>query len=104
MTPSRLLGFACAAVVLWATAVPFATAQDGRLSLADRVTRLEQQRQQDDGSQALNVDLLNRINQLQTELQTLRGMLEEQGHRLGEMEQRNRDQALDFDSRLEELE
>ncbi len=104
MTFSRVLFVVSAAVALVATAVPFARAQDGRLSLADRVSQLEQQRQQDAGTQSLNVDLLNRVNQLQTEVQTLRGMVEEQGHRLSELEQRARDQAMDFDARLSALE
>lgn len=91
------------AVALWAAAAPFATAQDGRLSLADRVARLEQQ-QAGAGQQAGSVDLLNRISQLQSEVQVLRGMLEEQDFKLRELERQNRDQATDFDSRLERLE
>lgn len=91
------------AVALWAAAAPFATAQDGRLSLADRVARLEQQ-QAGAGQQAGSVDLLNRISQLQSEVQVLRGMLEEQDFKLRELERQNRDQAADFDSRLERLE
>lgn len=104
MSFKRRIGVTTAAVVLWATAASAVLAQDGRLSLADRVAQLEQQSQQDDGSRALNVELLNRVNQLQSEVQTLRGMLEEQGHRLGELERRTRDQAMDFDARLEVLE
>ncbi len=104
MTFQRFMMVKITAVALVATAVPFAQAQDGRLSLADRVSQLEQQRQQDAGSQSLNVELLNRVNQLQTEVQLLRGMVEEQGHRFGELEQRARDQALDFDARLSALE
>lgn len=100
---SRSIFVALAAVALAATAAP-SWAQDGRLSLADRVSRLEQQNRQDEGSATLNVELLNRINQLQTEVQTLRGMVEEQGHRLTELERRSRDQSLDFDARLESLE
>lgn len=104
MTFQRQVVVVVAAVVLWATAASFVAAQDGRLSLADRVARLEQQVRQPDGAQSLNADLLNRVNQLQTEVATLRGMLEEQGHRLDELERRSRDQAMDFDSRIEQLE
>ena len=104
MTFSQRVLVVSAAVALMATAAPFAQAQDGRLSLADRVSQLEQQHQQDAGTQSLNVELLNRVNQLQTEVQTLRGMVEEQGHRLTELEQRGRDQAMDFDARLSALE
>ncbi|MCB1568682.1 MAG: tol-pal system protein YbgF [Xanthomonadales bacterium] len=104
MTFSQRVLVVSAAVALMATAAPFAQAQDGRLSLADRVSQLEQQHQQDAGTQSLNVELLNRVNQLQTEVQTLRGMVEEQGHRLTEFERRARDQAMDFDARLSTLE
>ncbi len=104
MTFTRICRVTITAAALWAAAVPLASAQNSRLSLADRVALLEQKTQQDVGSQSLNVDLLNRVNQLQSEVQTLRGMLEEQGHRLSEMERRGRDQAMDFDSRLESLE
>jgi len=94
-----------AAVALWATAACFcpAAGQAGRLSLADRVAQLERQQQAAPPADA-NVDLLNRVSQLQSELQALRGMLEEQDFRLREMERRNRDLAVDFDSRLERLE
>ncbi len=103
---SRHFGVACAAVVLWATAACFsvAIAQGGRLSLADRVAQLERQQQAAPAAVDGNVELLNRITQLQSEVQTLRGMLEEQDFKLREMERRNRDLAVDFDSRLERLE
>lgn len=104
MTFVRFIVAAMVAVALWAAATSSVDAQTSRLSLADRVAQLEQQNRQNAGEAALNVDLLNRVNQLQSEVQTLRGMLEEQGHRLAELERRNRDQAMDFDSRLEALE
>ena len=103
MSASRTIGCASVAVALWAAASSFVFAQDGRLSLADRVARLEQQ-QQGGSAQASSVDLLNRITQLQTEVQVLRGMIEEQDFKLQELERRNRDLAVDFDSRLERLE
>ncbi|MCX7562818.1 tol-pal system protein YbgF [Xanthomonadaceae bacterium XH05] len=106
MTRFRILRSAVAAVALMATASSLALAQGGRLSLAERVDRLERQ-QQDAGNaqqQSASVDLLNRITQLQTEVQVLRGMLEEQDFKLRELERRNRDLAVDFDSRLERLE
>ena len=105
MVMSRHSGVICAAVVLWATAACFsvAVAQGGRLSLADRVAQLERQQQTAPAADA-NVELLNRLTQLQSEVQALRGMLEEQDFKLREMERRNRDLAVDFDSRLERLE
>ncbi len=107
MTSSRILRSAVAAVALMATASSFALAQGGRLSLAERVERLERQQQgsaADTQQQASSVDLLNRITQLQTEVQVLRGMIEEQDFKLSELERRNRDLAVDFDARLERLE
>lgn len=102
MSGSRILSQAIAALALWAIAASFASAQDGRLSLADRVARLEQQ--QSNGAQQGAMDMLNRMTQMQTELQVLRGMLEEQQFRIDELERRNRDLAADFDSRIERLE
>lgn len=99
----RAICSAVAAVALWAAAVPFSAAQDGRLSLSERVARLEQQ-QQGSGASSASVDLLNRITQMQAEVQALRGLLEEQQFKLEELERRNRDLAADFDSRLERLE
>ena len=96
MTSSRILRSAVAAVALMATASSFALAQGGRLSLAERVERLERQQQgsaADTQQQASSVDLLNRITQLQTEVQVLRGMIEEQDFKLNELERRNRDLA-----------
>ena len=107
MTFPRILRSAVAAVALMATASSLAQAQGGRLSLADRVERLERQQQDSDAGaqqQASSVELLNRITQLQTEVQVLRGMVEEQDFKLRELERRNRDLAVDFDSRLERLE
>lgn len=101
---TRIFVSAMTAVALWATAVSCVHAQSSRLSLAERVAQLEQDSQRQQGDTTLNVDLLNRVNQLQSEVQTLRGMLEEQGHRLSDLERRNRDQTLDFDARLEALE
>ncbi len=106
MSMSRSICVTCAAVVLWATAAFFSTAfaQSGRLSLADRVALLERQQQQTATTPDANLELLNRLTQLQSEVQALRGMIEEQDFKLREMERRNRDLATDFDSRLERLE
>ena len=92
----RVLG---AAAVL-AAASSSAFAQSGRLSLAERVQRLEQQAQ---GGQS-TVELLNRITELQAEVQTLRGLVEQQTFKIEELEKRNRDQYVDLDARLARLE
>lgn len=71
-----------------------------RLSLADRVGRLEQQA---DNSQA-NADLLNQLNQLRTEVISLRQAIEQLQHENSQLQQTSRDQYLDLDGRLNRLE
>ena len=83
-----------------AAASSLAVAQSGRLSLADRVAVLEQR----SSDNQANVELLNRITQLQAEVQTLRGLLEEQNYKLEELQRLQRDQAVDFDQRIARLE
>lgn len=89
-----------AAVALVATASVFAQA---RPSLADRVARLEQQQTQAQANNQ-NVELLNRIADLQTEIQSLRAQLEKQQFELEQLKQRNRQQYLDLDGRLGRIE
>ena len=74
-----------------------------RLSLADRVTRLEQQAAQQNQSQQ-NLELLNRLTELQAEVQSLRALLEQLQNENEQLKQRNREQYLDLDSRLQRLE
>lgn len=50
------------------------------------------------------VDMFNRIEKLQRDVQQLRGELEVQTHRLDEIQRRQREQYLDIDRRLLELE
>jgi tol-pal system protein YbgF len=92
---------ALGAAAILVAASPMALGQSGRLSLAERVARLEQQAQ---GGGQSTVDLLNRITELQTEVQNLRGKVEEQNFKLQELEKRNRDQYVDLDGRLARLE
>jgi tol-pal system protein YbgF len=89
-----------AAVALVATASVFAQA---RPSLADRVARLEQQQIQAQANNQ-NVELLNRITDLQTEIQSLRAQLEKQQFELEQLKQRNRQQYIDLDGRLGRIE
>lgn len=83
-----------------AAASSMAQAQEGRLSLSERMARLEQQA--NTGQQT--VDLLNRITELQAEVQSLRGQIEEQSFKIQELEKRNRDQYVDLDSRIARIE
>jgi tol-pal system protein YbgF len=87
-----------------ATAVAFSvSAQSSRLSLAERVARLEQAQAQGDSNEQ-TLELLNRIGQLQSEVQSLRGLVEQQGFEIESLKKRARDQYLDLDSRLNRLE
>ena len=78
-------------------------AQSGRLSLAERVARIEAQ-SQGQGSGQSTVDLLNRIDGLQSEVQSLRGLVEQQSFAIEELKKRGRDQYVDLDSRVGRLE
>jgi tol-pal system protein YbgF len=86
-----------------ATIVSPALAQSGRLSLAERVERLEQQAA-GQGEVAGNVELLNRITQLQSEVQALRNLVEQQAFEIENLKRRARDQYVDLDSRIARLE
>jgi tol-pal system protein YbgF len=74
-----------------------------RLSLADRVAKLEQQAQPQGQSQA-NVELLNKMNTLQSEIQALRAQVEELQNENTQLKERNRAQYVDLDTRLQRIE
>jgi tol-pal system protein YbgF len=78
-----------------------AFAQDSRLSLADRVARLEQQAQNKDQS---GTGLVNQMQQLQAQVQQLQGQVEELQHQLQTLEDKNKAQYTDLDARLGRLE
>jgi tol-pal system protein YbgF len=78
-----------------------AFAQDSRLSLADRVTRLEQQAQNKDQS---GTGMVNQMQQLQSQVQQLQGQIEELQHRLQTLDDKNKAQYTDLDARLGRLE
>ena len=74
-------------------------------SLADRVARLEQQAAtQTTSSGQANVELLNRLTQMQTEVQALRNQLEQLQNENEQLKQRNREQYVDLDTRLQRIE
>ena len=87
-------------VVVVAALVAPTTAHAQRVSLADRVARLELQSSNTQAQQ----DLLNQMEQLRTEVQSLRQALEQLQHENQQLQQRNRDQYLDLDGRLNRLE
>ena len=74
-----------------------------RLSLAERVKQLERQVQ---GSGEANnlTDLMVRNQELQAEVQSLRGLVEQQSFEIEGLKKRQRDQYVDLDSRLQRLE
>ena len=71
-----------------------------KLSLADRVARLEAQA---NNTQA-NQDLLNQLEQLRSEVQSLRETVEQLQNENQQLQQRARDQYLDLDGRINRLE
>ncbi len=101
---SRLKSGAIATATLSVAVVAFANpaAAQQRLSLAERVERLEQQA--DGQRQGGAVDLVNQVQALQSQVQSLQGQVEELKHALDEAKQRNRDQYTDIDSRIGRLE
>ena len=87
-----------------ATAMLFAFpvfAQDSRLSLADRVTRLEQQTQNKDQG---GIAMVNQVQQLKDEVRQLQGQIEELQHQQQELADKSKAQYIDLDSRLGRLE
>ncbi|GAA0889797.1 tol-pal system protein YbgF [Rhodanobacter soli] len=78
-----------------------AFAQDSRLSLADRVTRLEQQAQNKDQS---GTGMVNQMQQLQSQVQQLQGQIEELQHQLQTLDDKNKAQYTDLDARMGRLE
>ncbi len=90
--------FACTALA--AALVAAAPAQAQRMSLADRVALLEQRA----ADNQANVDLLNQVTQLKSEVQALRSQVEEMSHQLQQQQQSGKAQYLDLDGRINRLE
>lgn len=74
-----------------------------RLSLAERVEQLERQVQGSGDSNNVS-ELMLRIQELQSEVQSLRGLVETQSFEIENLKKRQRDQYVDLDSRLQRLE
>lgn len=72
---------------------------EGNLSIESRITKLERQV----NNQTL-LELFDRIDSLQTELQEMRALSEEQVHQIESLKQRQRDLYLDLDRRLSRAE
>lgn len=97
-TASFSMAAAFAAAMLFAFPV---MAQNSRLSLADRVTRLEQQTQNKDQG---GIGMVNQVQQLKEQLRQLQGQLEELQHQQQELGDKSKAQYIDLDSRLGRLE
>jgi tol-pal system protein YbgF len=94
----RMRNIAAGAAVLLAAAMagaPVALAE----STSDRLDALERKLD----SRSL-LEMLNRIEQLQSDVQQLRGDAELQAHRLEDLQRQQREQYLDTDRRLQQLE
>jgi tol-pal system protein YbgF len=102
ITP-RPSGMRATAALLAAVAFAQPAFAQGRLSLSERVTRLEQQ-VQGQGQNQTTVELLNRLNELQAEVQNLRGMVEQQAFEIERLKQAAQEQGVDVDTRLRRLE
>lgn len=76
------------------------SAQDSRLSLAERVSRLEQQAQNQDKG---GIGMVNQVQQLQAQVQQLQGQIEELQHQLQQLDDKNKAQYIDLDSRISRL-
>ena len=93
------------AVLFAATLLVAAPCWAARESLGDRVTALEQAAaSQSQSNGQASVELLNRLTQLQTEVQSLRGLVEQLQNENEQLKQRNREQYVDLDTRLQRLE
>jgi tol-pal system protein YbgF len=76
-----------------------------KLSLADRVARLEAENaSQTSSAGQANVELLNRVTQMQSEVQALRNQVEQLQNENAQLKQQTRDQFIDLDGRLERME
>ncbi|HSX60046.1 MAG TPA: tol-pal system protein YbgF [Tahibacter sp.] len=97
---SNLFGARITVAAALAAATVSMPAAAERLSLAERVAALEAQAQAGQG----NVDLVNQLQALQTEVQQLNGLVEQLRHQLDEQKERGKQQYIDLDSRIGRLE
>lgn len=88
------------ATVLFISVASFVlTAPDafaGRMSYEQRLDQLERANQ-------INVELLNKVNELQDEVAKLRGVIDEQQHELGMINKRQESLFGDLDQRLDDI-
>jgi tol-pal system protein YbgF len=97
---TNLIGVRITVAAALAAATVSMPAAAERLSLAERVTALETQAQAGQG----NIDLVNQLQALQTEVRQLNGLVEQLRHQLDEQKERSKQQYIDLDSRIGRLE
>ncbi len=97
---SRLKSGTLAAAFLAAVCVSGGGQAQSRLSLAERVAKLEAAAQGSNAQQQ-QLELLNRLGDLQTEVQQLRSELERATFELAQQKKLQRDQYIDLDSRIQ---
>ena len=98
MTTTRRIALVSATFAAALVAAAPVSAQ--RASLADRVAVLEQRA----ADNQANVQLLNQVNLLKSEVTSLRSQVEELQHALDQLRQTSRSQYLDLDGRLNRME
>ena len=92
-------------VTVVAALVAATPAMAQRLSLGERVTRLENSANVENQSAGQsNLEQQNRMVQLQTEVQSLRNVVETLQNEIEQLKQRSREQYLDLDGRLGRIE
>src|SRR5690348_15992757 len=97
------LRFGIKAAVAFAAAAFVASGAGAQTSsLAERVSRLEQQQAQQQAPGG--VGLVNQMADLQSQVQQLQGQVEELQHQVQQMQDQNKAQYTDLDSRLGKLE
>ncbi|WP_045761960.1 tol-pal system protein YbgF [Xanthomonas albilineans] len=87
-------------MIVAVTLVVAAPVHAQRASLADRVSALEQQAMNSQG----NIDMLNQLNQLRTQMQSMQATIEQLQHDNEQLKQQTKDQYLDLDGRLNQIE
>ncbi len=77
-----------------------ATAGAQKLSIQERLTKLEQQ----SGDESNVADLVIQIQQLQSQVATMQGQIEQQTHEINQLKERQKVLYVDMDSRLTQVE
>lgn len=102
MRSTTVCGLGAVAVMATALLASSPASAQQRLSLAERVQRLEQQAERPAAESGF--DQVNQMQILQSQVQQLQGQIEELQHELEQARRRNQAQYVDLDSRTTRLE